>query len=320
MKILVTGGAGFIGSHVVDAYLAQGHEVVVVDNLLTGRREFINPKARFYETDITDFDVLREIFAREKFDLVNHHAAQIDVRLSVRDPLLDARVNVMGLLNVLEACREFAVQKIIFISSGGVIYGEPEKLPVPEEAPKNPVSPYGVAKLTSEFYLFSYKKAHDFEYVSLRYANVYGPRQTPKSEANVISTFTSQLAQGEAVTIFGDGFQTRDFIFVQDVVRANLLATEKISEINRLPARSIDDLAFNIGTGCETSVNKLFEKLLHTMNARGNPHYAPPRAGELQRNALEIAKAQRSLGFEPTIPLDEGLCETACWVRSWGSP
>lgn len=316
MKILVTGGAGFIGSHVVDAYIAQGHTVTVIDNLSTGYREFLNPKARFYQTDIADRSAVREIFARERFDLVNHHAAQVDVRVSVADPLLDARSNIIGLLTLLEACREFSVRKFIFISSGGVIYGEPEELPVPEDAPKKPISPYGVAKLASEFYLFSAKNTWGLEYIALRYANVYGPRQTPKSEATVISTFARALARKESVTIFGDGQQTRDFVFVSDVVTANLLATERLEELNCAPARSIDDLAFNVGTGKETSVNELLEKFAQTLQSECHARYAPPRPGELRRNALDISRAQRLLGFAPKIPLEEGLRETMAWVRT----
>lgn len=316
MKILVTGGAGFIGSHVADAYIAQGHDVTVLDNLSSGRREFVNPKARFYQVDVSDGAAVREIFASEQFDLVNHHAAQVDVRVSVRDPQFDARVNILGLLNLLEACREFSVKKLIFISSGGVIYGEPERLPVPEDAPKKPISPYGVAKLASEFYLFSYKQTHGLEYIALRYANVYGPRQTPKSEANVISTFSRQFLQDEPVTIFGDGSQTRDFVFVGDVVTANLLATEQIDKINRAPARSIDDLAFNVGTGRETSINELRKRFSQVLGRERDAHYALPRPGELQRNALDISKAQRFLRFEPKASLDEGLRETVHWVKS----
>lgn len=319
MKILVTGGAGFIGSHVVDAYIAQGHNVVVIDNLSTGRREFLNPQAHFYQLDIADRAGVREIFARERFDLVNHHAAQVDVRASVADPLVDAHTNIMGLLTLLQACREFSVRKFIFISSGGVIYGEPESLPVREDAPKNPISPYGVAKLTGEFYLFSAKQTWGLEYIALRYANVYGPRQTPKSEATVISTFARALARNESVTIFGDGQQTRDFVFVSDVVAANLLATERLEEINRAPVRSIDDLAFNVGTGRETSINTLVKLFSRVLQRECDMRYAPSRPGELQRNALDIAKAQRVLGFMPRVSLEEGLEQTLAWVR-YASP
>lgn len=317
MKILVTGGAGFVGSHVVDGYIAQGHSVVVIDNLSTGRRENVNPKARFYQTDITDFAELHKIFAGEQqIDLLNHHAAQIDVRLSVSDPRFDARVNLLGLLNLLECCKEFSVRKIIFASSGGVLYGDAEKIPSSEESPKQPLSPYGVAKFASELYLFSYKQTHNLEYVALRYANVYGPRQPAKGDGNVVSTFARLLAQGEPVTVFGDGEQTRDFVFVGDVAQANRLATEKISELHRHPVRSVDDLAFNIGTGRETSINQLFAKLRARTGERGEAHYAPPRTGEVRRNALDIAKAQRVLTFAPAISLDEGLRQTVNWVQS----
>ncbi len=317
MKILVTGGAGFVGSHVVDGYIAQGHSVVVIDNLSTGRRENVNPQARFYQTDITDFAALHKIFAvEEQIDLLNHHAAQIDVRLSVSDPRFDASVNLLGLLNLLECCKEFSVRKIIFASSGGVLYGEAEQIPSLEESPKQPVSPYGIAKLASELYLFSYKQTHNLEYVALRYANVYGPRQPAKGDGNVVSTFARLLAKGQPVTIFSDGEQTRDFIFVGDVVRANLLATTKLSELQRQPVRSFDDLAFNIGTGRETSINQLFAKLKARTSGRGDAHYAAPRAGELRRNALNIAKAQRVLTFAPAISLDEGLRQTVNWVQN----
>ncbi|MCX8103401.1 MAG: NAD-dependent epimerase/dehydratase family protein [Candidatus Bipolaricaulota bacterium] len=316
MKILVTGGAGFIGSHVVDAYIAHGHDVAVIDNLSTGHREFLNSRVRFYQIDIADRDAVRAVFARERFDLVNHHAAQVDVRVSVADPLRDARTNITGLLTLLEACREFSVKKFIFISSGGVIYGEPEELPVPEDAPKRPISPYGVAKLASEFYLLSAKHTWGLNYLALRYANVYGPRQTPKSEANVISTFSRQLLRNESVTIFGDGKQTRDFVFVSDVVAANLLATERLEEINQAPLDSIDDLAFNVGTGQETSVNELLRKFSHALSRECYARYAPPRPGELRRNALDISKARRVLQFTPKISLDNGLRETLEWVRS----
>ncbi len=317
MNILVTGGAGFIGSHVVDAYIAQGHHVTVIDDLSTGYREFLNPGARFYQIDIADREAVRAVFARERFDLVNHHAAQVDVRVSVADPLRDARTNITGLLTLLEACREFSVRKFIFISSGGVIYGEPERVPIPEEAPKKPVSPYGVAKLASEFYLFSARQTWGLEYIALRYANVYGPRQTPKSEATVISTFARALARGEPVTIFGDGEQTRDFVFVRDVVSANLLATERLSAINReMRISSLDDLAFNIGTGCETSVNQLLKRFAQTLQRECEARYAPARPGELSRNALDISKAQRVLGFAPKVSLADGLRETMEWVGS----
>jgi UDP-glucose 4-epimerase len=315
MEILVTGGAGFVGSHVVDAYIAQGHRVLVVDDLSTGKRENVNPKANFYQIDITDFEELRRVFSQEKIDLINHHAAQIDPRLSVDDPRLDARINLIGLLNLLECCKEFSVHKIIFASSGGVLYGDAEKIPSSEESPKQPISPYGVAKLAGELYLFSAKHTHNLEYIALRYANVYGPRQPAKGDGNVVSTFARLLAKGQPVMIFGDGEQTRDFVFVGDVAQANLLATEKISELNGRPLRSLDDLAFNIGTGRETSVNQLFVKLRAQLKQQSEARYVTPRAGEVRRNALEITKAQRLLGFAPRVALDEGLYQTVRWVQ-----
>jgi len=223
MKILVTGGAGFIGSHVVDAYLELGHEVVVVDNLSSGSIENLNPKAKFYEMDIRDSDI-EDLFKNEKPDVVNHHAAQMDVRKSVEDPIYDADVNIIGSLNLLQNCIKYGVKKFIFASTGGAIYGEQDYFPADEEHPTRPLSPYGVAKLTVEKYLYFYKEVHGLNYVVLRYANIYGPRQNPHGEAGVVAIFTSKMLKGEQPVINGDGFQTRDYTFVGDVVRANVLA------------------------------------------------------------------------------------------------
>ncbi len=223
MKILVTGGAGFIGSNLVDGFLAAGHEVVVVDNLSSGKRQNLNAGARFYELDIGD-PGLGEVFARERFDLVNHHAAQIDVRHSVTDPQSDARTNILGLLNIMENCRRHGVRGVVFASSGGVVYGEPSRLPATETFPKGPLSPYGVSKLASEFYLCYYAQVMGIPYVTLRYGNVYGPRQDPHGEAGVVAIFGEKLLRGETPVIYGDGEQLRDYVFVGDVVRANLLA------------------------------------------------------------------------------------------------
>jgi UDP-glucose 4-epimerase len=223
MKILVTGGAGFIGSHVVDAYLELGHEVVVVDNLSSGSIENLNPKAKFYKMDIRDSDI-EDLFKNEKPDIVNHHAAQMDVRKSVEDPIYDADVNIIGSLNLLQNCIRYGVKKFIFASTGGAIYGEQDYFPADEEHPTRPLSPYGVAKLTVEKYLYFYKEVHGLNYVVLRYANIYGPRQNPHGEAGVVAIFTSKMLKGEQPVINGDGFQTRDYTFVGDVVRANVLA------------------------------------------------------------------------------------------------
>ncbi|MBC7188648.1 NAD-dependent epimerase/dehydratase family protein, partial [Candidatus Aerophobetes bacterium] len=259
-KVLVTGGAGFIGSHVVEGYLEEGWEVVVIDNLSQGKVENINPRANFYKISLLD-KKLSQIFKKEKFDLVNHHAAHINVRISVKKPLLDLRQNVAGTLNLLQNCVRFGVKNFIFISSGGAIYGEHLRLPVKENYSKRPISPYGIDKLTAEFYLFFYKKTFGLNYLSLRYANIYGPRQDPYGEAGVVAIFSNKMLRKERPAIFGDGTQTRDYVFVKDVVKANLLASYKIEKLNLQNISSIDDLAYNIGTGREESVNSLYEKL-----------------------------------------------------------
>ncbi|MEW5761885.1 MAG: NAD-dependent epimerase/dehydratase family protein [Bacillota bacterium] len=307
MRILVTGGAGFIGSHVVDALLAAGHEVTVVDNLSAGKRENLNPAARFYHMDICAPE-LAEVFRAGKFDVVNHHAAQIDVRRSVAAPGEDARVNIQGLLNVLENCLRYGVRGVIFASSGGVVYGEPQELPVAEDYPKGPLSPYGVSKLTSEYYLYCFARVRGLPYVALRYANVYGPRQDPAGEAGVVAIFGHRMLAGETPVIYGDGEQLRDYVYVGDVVRANLLALEKIDRDGE-PA-SLDDRAYNIGTGRGTSVNELFRLLAGITGYAGKPAYAPERPGELKRIFLDAAKARRELGWAPQVSLPEGLART----------
>jgi UDP-glucose 4-epimerase len=315
VEILVTGGAGFIGSHVAEAYLSEGHEVFVIDDLSTGRREFVPAGAKWVHLDITDRARLEELFRRERFALVNHHAAQVDVRHSVADPQRDAQVNILGTVNLLEACRKFSVSQFLFISSGGVLYGEPARLPATEDFTKMPLSPYGVSKLAAEFYLYSYRVNFGLQYITLRYANVYGPRQTPKSEANVISTFARQMLAGQTVTIFGEGEQTRDYIFISDVVRANLLATQRLIELNAREPQELDDLAFNIGTGQETTVNEIFAQLQPLTGFSGQAQYAPPRTGEIRRNALNGEKAARLLGFRPQVGVAEGLRETVAWLK-----
>jgi UDP-glucose 4-epimerase len=303
-KVLVTGGAGFIGSHVAEAYIHRGDQVWVVDNLSSGRRENVPSGAELVEMDIRDPGV-RDLFRDVAFDLVNHHAAQIDVRLSVSDPCFDAEVNLLGLLNLLEGCVEVGTRRFVFISSGGVVYGEPDLRPTPETAPKDPLSPYGVTKLTGELYLGYYRRVHGLEYVALRYSNVYGPRQDPHGEAGVVAIFCSNLLSGNPLTVFGDGEQTRDYVFVRDVVSANMIASEWAVSTED----GIDAVAFNVGTGLATSVNRLADAM-EVIGGRSLPReYLDPRPGELQHSALDSHRI-RGLGWTPEWSLEEGLRET----------
>jgi UDP-glucose 4-epimerase len=297
MKILVTGGAGFIGSHVVDTYLEAGHEVVVVDNLATGQREHLNLNARLYELDIGS-PKLAEVFEAEQPQIVNHHAAQAAVPRSVEDPQFDARVNVLGTLNLLQCCVRYGVQKVIYASTGGALYGEPERIPVPEEHPIRPVSPYGVSKYAGELYLQCFWAVHGLPYVILRYANVYGPRQDPYGEAGVVAIFTQRMLSGEQPVIYGDGTQTRDFVYVGDVARANLLALDA------------EEVVVHIGTGEETTVNELYEQLARLAGFQGPAKYGPPRPGDVYRIALDVRKAKELLGWEARTSLKEGLAKT----------
>ena len=308
-SVLVTGGAGFIGSHVADAYLAAGYSVTVLDDLSTGRRENVPPAARFLRADVGSTEA-RDLLADGGFTVLNHHAAQMDVRVSVTDPALDARINLLGLLNLLEGARRGGVRRVVFASSGGVVYDERGRLPHREEAGKLPVSPYGVSKMASEYYLAAYAGLYGLEVVSLRYANVYGPRQNPHGEAGVVAIFGSRVRAGKALTVFGNGEQTRDYVFVEDVARANLAAT-------RAPVsapESIDSAAFNVGTGVETSVNQL-ARLMLEVAARTVPiTREPARAGELLRSALDCAKAARAWDWRPAVSLTEGLKRTYDWI------
>lgn len=303
MKILVTGGAGFIGSNLVDAYIKEGHEVIVVDDLSTGKLKNLNPEARFYRLDIQDPEI-EGIFKEHKIDLVNHHAAQIDVRRSVSDPIYDAKINVLGLLNIIQNCIKYGVKKFILASSGGVLYGEPEILPAREDYPLIPLSPYGVTKLMAEKYLHYYHKIYGLDYTILRYSNVYGPRQDPFGEAGVIAIFINRLLKGEHPTIFGDGEQLRDYVYVADVTRANLLATTRG-----------DGEAYNIGTGIATSVNDLLEKLQVIMGCHLDPVYETKRPGEIYRSYLDYRKVREGLGWEPEIGIDDGLRRTVEYFR-----
>ncbi len=310
MKILVTGGAGFIGSNVVDGYIREGHEVIVVDNLYTGRTENINPAAKFYLLDIRS-EELSKVFELERPDIVNHHAAQMSVPASVEDPQFDADVNVMGLLNLLENSIRFGVRKFIFISTGGAVYGEKEDLPASEEASPDPMSPYAITKLTSEVYLKFYHAQHGLDFTVLRYANIYGPRQVPHGEAGVVAIFMEKLRKGDVPTIYHypdapDGM-TRDYCYVGDVVRANIEAlTKGGGEV------------INIGTTRETSTGALYREILAIMRKYGyaederfdHPLKGPARPGDLRRSALDCRKAETVLGWSPEFDIRRGLEET----------
>ncbi|MBD3274420.1 MAG: NAD-dependent epimerase/dehydratase family protein [Candidatus Marinimicrobia bacterium] len=299
MKILVTGGAGFIASHVVDAFIEDGHDVVVLDNLITGNRDNLNPKAKFVELDIRDKKV-KELFAQEKFDVVNHHAAQMDVRKSVEDPQFDADVNVMGSLNLLELCKMNNVKQFMFSSTGGAIYGEQDYFPADEKHPQRPLSPYGITKLTLEKYLYYYKEVHGLNYFILRYANIYGPRQNPHGEAGVVAIFSQRMLKDDQPVINGDGKQTRDYVYVGDVVRANVAAL----------GREESDVV-NIGTGEETDVNELFQKIREYTGKTDIPEkHVEAKAGEQRRSVIDNSKAKQLLGWEPQVDLAEGLQKT----------
>ena len=308
-RVLVTGGAGFIGSHVVDRYLAEGCEVTVVDDLSSGRRERLARDARFLEMDIAD-PGLADAFRDGRFDLVNHHAAQIDVRVSVQDPRRDARTNVIGLLNLLDCARTFGVPRFVYVSSGGVVYGEPRTIPTPEHHALEPLSPYGVSKLAGELYLHYHARVHGLEYAALRYGNVYGPRQDPHGEAGVVAIFGRRILAGEPITVFGDGRQERDYVYVGDVVESNwLVSTRSLPPLDGLLSR-----AWNIGTGRGTSVHDLADRLMAVARRDVERTAAPARPGELQRSVLDCARARETLGWGPGVTLDEGLERTLSFL------
>jgi UDP-glucose 4-epimerase len=304
MKVLVTGGAGFIGSHLVDRLMKEGHEVVVVDNLSTGKRKNIHQDANFYKTDILSSRLAR-IFYKEKPRLVCHYAAQMDVRKSVEDPIYDAKNNILGLLNLLEVSVKNGAQRVIFASSGGAIYGEQTAYPATEDNPARPVSPYGVSKLASEQYLYYYQKNCGLEYTALRFANVYGPRQNPLGEAGVVAIFTKKLINEEQPIINGNGMQTRDYVFVDDVIDANMAV------ING----NVSD-TFNVGTGRETSVNDLFSALLEQTGSKAKPFHGMEKKGEQRRSCISSGKLNRMLGWEPRVSLKEGLIRTVYYMKT----
>ena len=301
MKVILTGGAGFIGSWVADALIADGHRVLILDDLSSGKEENIPKEAEFVKCDIRDRDALDSLFSDFKPDIVNHHAAQINVRKSVENPTLDAQVNILGSLNLLEISKRHRVKKFIFASTGGAIYGEPETIPVDERAIPLPISPYGVSKLSVERYLDYYNLVFGLEYVALRYSNVYGPRQNPHGEAGVIAIFCNRILEGQKCDIFGDGNQKRDYVFVGDLARANVLSL-------RAPVG-----IYNLGTGIEISVNDLINILVKATGIAANVHYLPYRAGEVQRIALDISKAGKMIGWFPEVSFEDGITRTWNW-------
>jgi UDP-glucose 4-epimerase len=303
VKALVTGGAGFIGSHVVDLYVDHGYEVVVVDNLSTGRISNLNPAARFYELDIRSAK-LAEIFEDERPDYVNHHAAQIDVRRSIEDPFFDAEVNILGSLNLIECAREFSVKRFVYVSTGGAVYGEPEYLPCDEQHSIKPICQYGASKHTVEHYLYMYHINYGLDYTVLRYPNVYGPRQDPHGEAGVIAIFTGQMLNGESIMINGDGEQTRDFVFVKDCARANLLALF-----------SGENGIFNLGSEVGTSVNEIYSNLKEITGYQNEPVYKPAIVGETRNIYLTNSKASNLLSWQPEISLMNGLRQTVIYFK-----
>ena len=309
-RVLVTGGAGFIGSHVADAYLAVGDDVWIVDDLSSGRLSNVPSGAELIELDIRDAEV-RTLFRDVRFDIVNHHAAQIDVRASVLDPAKDAGINLLGLLNLTEAAYEVGTSRIVYVSSGGVVYGEPEQVPTPETAPKLPLSPYGVTKLGGEFYLNYYRVVRGLEYVALRYSNVFGPRQDPHGEAGVVAIFCNRLLNGEPLTIFGDGEQTRDYVYVKDVVAANMLA----SNADMGDGSGLDARAFNVGTGVGTSVLGLADTLGGIAGSGLPRNHEAARPGELRHSTLDSSLI-RSRGWSPAFTLEQGLRETYDYIAN----
>lgn len=309
-RVLVAGGAGFIGSHIAEAYLGAGWEVVVLDDLSRGKERNVPKGASLVRADVRSAEARRAV-ATGRFNVLNHQAAQIDVRQSVEDPAFDAGINVLGLVNMLAGAAEGGVGRVVFASSGGVLYGEADVVPTPETAPKMPVSPYGVSKLAGEHYLRALGALGGFEAVAMRYANVFGPRQDPKSEAGVVSIFVSRLRAGQGLTVYGDGSQTRDYVYVKDVAQANLLASTAALP----PVTDHDTNGFNIATGKQRSVVELADAVGRVVGVKPAIEFAAPRAGELFRSALDASKAGRVLGWKPRHAFDDGLAELLDWFK-----
>ena len=304
MKILVTGGGGFVGSHIADAYVEAGNDVVVLDDLSRGRKENINPKCRFYSCDIRDRKAIEKIFSAEKPAVVNHHAAQMDVRRGVREPLYDAEVNILGGINLIETAIANGVKRFLYAGTAGAGYGEPDRLPVPEDYPVNPITPYGISKHTVEHYLFTFRFLYGLDYVVLRYGNVYGPRQSSQGEAGVFAIFSEQMLGGVQPVIYGDGTKVRDYVYISDVVAANVAALERgTSEI------------FNISSGVQTTDQEVFDFVRDLLGKSIRPQYVQHRPGEIDRICLDISKAERLLGWKPQVSLAEGARQTVAYFQ-----
>lgn len=306
MKILVVGGAGFIGSNLTDALVKNRHQVVVLDNLSSGERKNINPKANFYKADLRNFKKVESILRKEKPAAIFHLAAQIDVRKSVEDPIFDAEINILSSLNLINLAHKYKTKKFIFSSSGGAIYGDTDDRPTREDHPEQPLSPYGIGKLTIDKYLNYFYRVHGFKYASLRYANVYGPRQNYKGEAGVVAIFINKMLAGEQPVINGDGKQTRDYVFVEDIVRANLMALRNLNKVG----------VYNIGTGVETNVNELFQNINQHFGNGFKEKHGPTKLGEQKTSSLNARKIKLEFGWKPTVKLKAGIKTTVNWFRN----
>ena len=304
MNVIVTGGAGFIASHIVDALVEAGHQTAVIDNFISGQRQNLNPRAKLYELDIRD-EKAGEAFQNFRPDVLIHHAAQLDVRASVADPGFDADVNIIGSLRLLENCVRYKVRKVVFASTGGAIYGEQDYFPADENHPERPISPYGVAKLSVEKYLYYYQVVYGIPFTALRYTNVYGPRQNPHGEAGVVAIFSEKMLSKKTPLITGAGLQTRDYVFVEDVVRANMLAME--SEFSG---------SLNIGTGLETDVNTLFAQIRDHIDPNIEPVHGEEKKGEQLRSVVDNKKAEKILGWRPETNLRDGLAQTVDFFKN----
>lgn len=308
MKILVTGGAGFIGSHVTDKLILAGHKVTILDNLSTGQKSNINTKAKFIKADISNFSAIKKTLKQIRPEIIYHLAAQIDVRKSVADPVSDARINILSSINLIDQASKNGVKKFIFSSTGGAIYGDTSIRPTPENHPEFPLSPYGIAKMTIDKHLFYHQKIHELKFISLRYGNVYGPRQNPHGEAGVVAIFLNKMLEGNQPIINGPGKQTRDYVYVDDVARANVLALKKINKVG----------IYNVGTSRETSVNHLFGQINLHFEKRFKKMHGPAKKGEQKTSCLDYGKIKKELGWKPEIDFKSGINKTFEWFKENG--